>query len=186
MMTLLITVALLNIGLLVMLLVRYQPQNGVPTQKPAETPKEASLAAHPYAAVYGAVPQVPPPVPVAKAPVVSAAPAPPVQELQPLYDEAARQLDRRLDRLEKLIREAEGVSRHLEQRVTEVRRATEAQGFTPGLPTRHAKVRFLNNEAVRRILDLSQSGMSPVQIARELGRGVDEVHMTLNLREMTG
>lgn len=197
---LLITVAFLNIGLLALLITRQQPGIGLP-QRPAQLPPmgfPTGFTAAPYG--HPAQSQAAPTgysaaglATVADAAQAHAAAAR-LEEIGPLVEEAARQLDQRMDRLEKLITEAEGACTALDGRLqrTEQTLATNrvAPAPTPATvtpsPARRGKVRFMSNNLVQNVITLSDAGYSPLEIARELGRGVDEVTLALNLRHMAG
>jgi len=189
---LLIIVAIINLGLLCALMVKYQPQTGLPQKPPSildQLMGQPVTMVNPYAQVFQQQQTAQPPVyapqmqaqsaPVYMAPQVQQQAQP--EDLTPLYQEAARQLDMRLERMEKLLAKAEQAQQQLEASMDRV-----VQEQPAGLPTRHGKVKFLNNQAVQSILQLAEQGKSPMVIARELGRGVDEVMLTLNLRQMAG
>ncbi len=198
---LLITVAFLNIGLLAILITRHQPGIGLP-QRPAQLPPmgfPTGFTAAPYSAHMQ--PQASPAgysaaglATVADAAQAHAAAAR-LEEVGPLVEEAARQLDQRMDRLEKLITDAEVACTALDGRLLQteqslVAKSAPAPAPIPATvvpsPARRGKVRFLSNNLVQNVITLSDAGYSPLEIARELGRGVDEVTLALNLRHMAG
>lgn len=102
-----------------------------------------------------------------------------VADMKELTERLAVELDRKADRLEKLIaaadervRRLEGVVR-AETRVIEVKPEVRRQGGA-GLESAH-----------REVYELADAGLTPVEIAKKLDQPTGQVELILNLRKGT-
>ncbi|MDX9912237.1 MAG: hypothetical protein RBS39_10435 [Phycisphaerales bacterium] len=115
-------------------------------------------------------------------------------DFEELAERLAAQLDNKAERLEQLLGEAERVMGELDSRLSSptAHASHAAVGTTPRGPARSGAGRYehADDEARepglpsshRRVHELADSGLSPVDIARETGTPVGQVELILNLR----